>query len=95
MLKEKCPPETEAFKETNIDEQFTKISVDVQEAHRLRLDGKISDRELSERLEESRLELEMLMTKSHVTLETRKIIQARASMLFPGLPKRTKRKQKS
>ena len=94
--KKKMPqPETEAFKETDFDEEFTKISLDVQEAHKLRLEEKISEQELSERLQESKMEIEKLMTKSHVTLETRKIIQARASMLFPALPNRSKRKQKT
>ena len=41
------------------------------------------------------MEIEKLLAKSHVTLETRKILQARASMLFPTLPKRSKRKQKT
>jgi hypothetical protein len=69
--------------------------LDVQEAHKLRLEEKISEQELSERLQESKMEIEKLMTKSHVTLETRKILQARASMLFPALPKRSKREQKT
>jgi CPA1 family monovalent cation:H+ antiporter len=95
-VKRKMPqPETEAFKETDFDEEFTKIFSDVQEAHKLRVEEKISEQELSERLQESKMEIEKLMTKSHVTLETRKIIQARASMLFPALPKRSKPKQKT
>ena len=39
--KKKIPqPEAEAFKETDFDEEFTKISLDVQEAHRLRVEDK-------------------------------------------------------
>ena len=67
----------------------------MQEAHKLRSEDKISEQELAERLQESKEEIEKLMTKSHVTLETRKIIQARASKLFPALPKRSVRKQKT
>ena len=71
------------------------MSKSIEEAHKLKSEGKISDQEFTDRLEESRIEIEKLMTKSHATLETRKIIQARASILFPYLQRRSKRKQKS
>ena len=87
-------PDSEAFKETEIDEQFAEISRSIEEVHRLKSEGKISDQEFSERLKEKRKEIEKLMTKSHATLATRKIIQARASILFPSLQKRSKRRQK-
>ena len=87
-------PDSEAFKETELDDQFAQISSSIEEVHRLKSEGKISDQEFSKRLEESRIEIEKLMTKSHATLETRKIIQARASILFPFLQWRSKRRQK-
>ncbi len=86
-------PDTDAFKETELDEQFAQISKTMEEVHRLKSEGKISDKEFNERLEESRMEIDKLMTKSHATLETRKIIQARASILFPSIQKRFKRRQ--
>ena len=87
-------PESQAFKETELDEQFAQISSAIQEAHRLRLEGKISDKELTERLEASKIELEQMISKSRLTLETREIIRARASILFPSLPKKRKKEQK-
>ena len=88
-------PETEAFKETELDDQFARLSSYIEEMHRLREEGKISEAEFAEKLEESKLELERLIAKSHVTVETRKIIRARASILFPRLPKTSKRKRRN
>ena len=93
MLSEKCQW-TEAFKETELDDQFTRLSSYIEEMHRLRSEGKISEAEFAERLGESKLELERLISTSRVTLETKKIIRARASALFPRLPKTSKRKQR-
>ena len=62
-------PESEAFKETELDDQFTQISSSIEEAHRLRSEGKISDSELAERLEEGKIELEALIAKSKVALK--------------------------
>ena len=87
-------PEVEAFKETELDDQFARLSSYIEEMHRLRLDGRISEAEFTERLEESKLELERLIATSHVTVQTRKIIRARASILFPRLPSATRQKQK-
>jgi NhaP-type Na+/H+ or K+/H+ antiporter len=88
-------PESEAFTETELDEQFVEISKTIEEVHRLKSAGKLSDQEFSDRLEESRMEIEKLMTKSHVTLETRKIIRARTSLLFPSLKRLSRRKKKN
>jgi CPA1 family monovalent cation:H+ antiporter len=87
-------PESEAFKETELDEQFARITSDIEAVQRLGSEGKISSSEFTERLEESKKELERLIATSRVTLQTRKIIRARASILFPRLPKASKRKRK-
>ncbi len=87
--------DSEAFKETVLDEQFAQISKSIEEVHKLRSEGKISNTEFNERLEESKMDIEKLMTKSHATLETRKIIQARTSILFPSLQKLSKRRHKN
>jgi CPA1 family monovalent cation:H+ antiporter len=87
-------PEVEAFKKTELDDQFARLSSYIEEMHRLRLEERISEAEFTERLEESKLELERLIATSHVTVETRKIIRARASILFPRLPSATRQKQK-
>ena len=88
-------PESEAFIETELDEQFVRISSIMEEAHRLKSEGKISNKEFSEMLEEGKDRIDQLIAQSRVTVETKKIIQARASRLFPSLPKKTKPKQKS
>jgi CPA1 family monovalent cation:H+ antiporter len=88
-------PESEAFKETVLDDEFARLSSYIEEMHRLRSEDKISEAEFAEKLEDSKLELERLIAKSHVTVETRKIIRARASILFPRLPKTAKQKPKA
>ena len=47
-------PEAEAFEETELDEQFARLSSYIEEMHRLRLEGRISEAEFIERLEESK-----------------------------------------
>jgi Na+:H+ antiporter len=88
-------PESEIFIETELDSHFARISSIMEEAHRLRCEGKISNKEFAERLEEGKSDIDQLIAQSRVTVETKKIIQARASKLFPALPKKTKPKQKS
>ena len=88
-------PESEAFKATELDDQFALISSAIEEVHKLKSEGKISNEEFTEKLEESKMDLERLISKSKVTVETRKIIRARASILFPFLLMRTKSKQKT
>jgi hypothetical protein len=56
-------------------------------------EGKISNAEFAEKLEESKIELERLIAKSHVSLQTKQILRARAASLFSSLPTRAKRKQ--
>ena len=88
-------PDSDAFKETALDEEFEKISSSIEEVQMLRSEGKISDIEFTERLERSKMEIEKLMTKSHASLETRKIIRARTSILFPSLQKLSRRKKRN
>ena len=88
-------PNSEAFEETELDDQFEQISVSIEELNKLRSEGKISDKEFTDKLEENKMKIEKLMAKSHATLETRKIIRARTSILFPSLQKLSKRKKKN
>ena len=88
-------PEPAASPEAQLEDQFAKIAASIEDAHQLRTDGKLSDKEFAERLDENRVELERLIAKSKASLETRKIIQARASALFQPLPRRAKRKNKT
>ena len=81
-------PESEAFMETELDEQFARISSIMEEAHRLKCEGKISNNEFSERLEEGKDRIDQLIAQSKITVETKKIIQARTSRLFPPSPRK-------
>jgi F0F1-type ATP synthase membrane subunit b/b' len=87
-------PESDAFSETELDKQFTQVSSTLEEARQLRAEGKISNKEFTEKLEESKERIDKLIAQSRVTVETKKIIQARTSVLFPSLPKKPKRKEK-
>jgi len=88
-------PESEVFVETELDEQFAIISSSLEDVYKLRMEGKLSNQEFTAKLEQSKKELDKLIRKSRVSMKTRKIIETRASTLFPSLSKRSaKRKQK-
>ncbi len=81
--------------DTEIDEQFELISAHVEELRKLKSEGKISNEEFTRRIEENKKKLDELIAKSPITVETRKIIRARASALYGSLPKIPKRKNKN
>jgi len=87
-------PQTEAVTETEIDEQFELIASHMEEVRRLKSEGKISNEEFTKRIEENKKKLDQLIATSPVTIETRKIIRARASALYNSFPKMPKRKIK-
>ena len=87
-------PQTEAVAETEIDEQFELIASHMEEVRKLKSEGKISNEEFTKRIEENKKKLDQLIATSPVTIETRKIIRARASALYNSFPKRPKRKTK-
>jgi hypothetical protein len=66
----------------------------MEEVRMLKSDGKISNEEFTRRIEENKKKLDELIATSPVTVETRKIILARASALYASLPKRPKRRPK-
>jgi hypothetical protein len=80
--------------ETEIDEQFELIASHMEEVRKLKSDGKISNEEFTKRIEENKKKLDQLIATSPVTIETRKIIRARASALYNSFPKMPKRKIK-
>jgi hypothetical protein len=87
-------PQTEAASETEIDEQFELIASHMEEVRKLKSEGKISNEEFTKRIEENKNKLDELIATSPITVETRKIIRARASALYSSFPKRPKRKTK-
>lgn len=87
-------PESEAFKKTELDDQFVQITSTILEAHNLQLQGKISNQEFAKRLQESKFALEAMIAQSKVSLETREILRARASVLFPQLIKISENRRK-
>ena len=87
-------PQTENTSETEIDEQFEEIASHMEEVRKLKLKGKISNAEFTKIIEENKKKLDELIATSPVTVETRKIILARASALYNSFPKMPKRKTK-
>lgn len=87
-------PQTDTASETVIDEQFELMASQIEELRKLKSEGKISNEEFTQRIEENKKKLDELIAKSPVTVETKKIIRARASALYASLPKIPKRKTK-
>ncbi|MGD0643960.1 MAG: sodium:proton antiporter [Candidatus Bathyarchaeia archaeon] len=87
-------PQTEPASETEIDEQFELIAAHMEEVKKLKSEGKISNEEFTKRIEENKKKLDELIATSPITVETRKIILARASALRNSFPKMPKRKTK-
>ncbi len=67
----------------------------MQEVKKLKSEGKISNEEFTKRIEENKKKLDDLIETSPITVETRKIIRARASALYNSFPKIPKRKTKN
>jgi monovalent cation:H+ antiporter, CPA1 family len=87
--------QTEIASEIVIDEQFELMASHIEELRKLKANGEISNEEFTENIEEGKRKLDELIAKSPVTIETRKIIRARALGLYASLPKIPKRKVKS
>ena len=87
-------PQTDTVSETKIDEQFNLIASHMEEVRKLKSEGKISNEEFTKRIEENKKKLDELIATSPITVETRKIILARASALYNSFPKMPKRKTK-
>ena len=88
-------PQTDTVSEAEIDEQFELIASHMQEIKKLKSEDKISNEEFTKRIEENKEKLDKLIATSPVTVETRKIIRARASALYNSFPKIPKRKTKN
>ena len=87
-------PQTDTVSETEIDEQFELIASHMEEVRKLKSEDKISNEEFTKRIEENKKKLDELIATSPITVETRKIIRARASALYNSFPKMPKRKTK-
>jgi CPA1 family monovalent cation:H+ antiporter len=88
-------PQAEAISEAEIDEQFELMAAHIEELKKLNLEGKISNEEFTESIEVAKKKLDELIAKSPVTVQTKKIIRARASAVYASLPKIPKRKTKA
>ncbi|HUK85151.1 MAG TPA: sodium:proton antiporter [Candidatus Acidoferrum sp.] len=88
-------PQTETLSIAEIDEQFELIASHLQEVKKLQSEGRISNEEFTARIEENKKKLDELSSTSRVTVETRKIIRARATALYASFPKIPKRKIKN
>ncbi len=73
--------------ETELHEDFGAIEAAIIEVNKLKAEGKISPEEAEERLEALKTELDHVVCESSASLQTKKIIQERATMLFLSIPK--------
>ena len=63
----------------------------IEELKKLKSEGKISNEEFAEKIEEDKKKLDELIAKSPVTVQTKEIIRTRASAVYASLPKISKR----
>lgn len=82
----------EAVTETELDEEFDLIASHMMEIRKLKSEGKMSNEEFTRRVEESKKKLDELIAASPITMETKKIIRARASALYASFARRPRRK---
>lgn len=87
-------PQTEAVSEAEIDKQFEVMATHIEELKKLKSEGKISNEEFTESIEEAKKKLDEVIAKSPVTVQTKKIIRTRAQSLYASLPKIPKHKNK-
>jgi hypothetical protein len=83
--------ETEAEK---IDEKLATVCSSMEETRKLMAEGKLSDQEFAERLEENKDQLDQTIHESSTLVETRKIIKRRATLLYKSVAKPRSRKKK-
>jgi NhaP-type Na+/H+ or K+/H+ antiporter len=88
-------PQMDIASDIIFDEQFESIASHIEELRKLKAIGEISNEEFTENIEEGKRKLDELIAKSPITIETRKIIRARAFGLYASFPKISKRKIKS
>ena len=88
-------PQTETISTTEIDEQFELMASHMQELKKLKSEGKISNEEFTKRIDVNKKKLDDLIATTPITIETRKIIRARAAALYTSFPKIPKRKTKN
>jgi CPA1 family monovalent cation:H+ antiporter len=87
-------PQTDIVSDIVIEEQFELMASHFEQLRKLKSEGEISNEEFRQTIEENKKKLDELIAKSPVTIETRKIIRARASALYASFPKIPKRKNK-
>jgi CPA1 family monovalent cation:H+ antiporter len=93
-VRKRLPQNGDAASQIVIDEQFELMASRIAELRKLKSEGKISNEEFTEKIEEDKIKLDELIAKSPVTVETKKIIRARATAFYSSLPKISRRKTK-
>jgi CPA1 family monovalent cation:H+ antiporter len=78
---------SESVRENELHTNFEAIEAEIIEINKLKAEGKISHEEVEERLEQLKEELDKVMSESSASLQTKKVIQERATMLFTSIPK--------
>ena len=87
-------PQTNIVSDIVIEEQFELMASHIEQLRKLKEEGQISNEEFTQSIEENKKKLDDLIAKSPVTIETKKIIRARASALYASFPRIPKRKTK-
>ncbi len=87
-------PQTDIVSDIIIEEQFELMASHIEQLRKLKSEGEISSEEFTESIEKNKKKLDELIAKSPVTIETKKIIRARASALYASFPRMPKRKTK-
>jgi monovalent cation:H+ antiporter, CPA1 family len=90
--KRKMPQQNTADKQAH--EEFALMCTRIEELRTLRAEGKISNEEFTEKIEENKRQLDELIAESPVTVETKKIIHDRVATFTSSIHKIPKRKPK-
>ncbi len=74
-------------KETELHKNFEAIEAAIIEVNKLKSQGKLSHNEVEGKLEKLKEELDKILNESSASLQTKTIIQERATTLFTSIPK--------
>jgi NhaP-type Na+/H+ or K+/H+ antiporter len=72
---------------TELHQDYQAIEAAIIEVNTMKAEGKISHEEVDEKIDKLKTELNHIMCESSASLQTKKIIQERATTLFTSIPK--------
>ncbi len=77
----------DSVRATELHRDFESIQLAIAELNKLKVEGKICEEDYVKRMDEIRAELDEMISKSAASVQTKQIIQERATTLFASLPK--------